>query len=205
MEERFLYSDVWPLLARKDQEIIDDCFRQEIEKSDQLAIAVGFFSYNSLRELDRLITQKDIKNVCLILGMYCNNGFPKTLFQLALSINEKWQKKGIGEIRITHSFKYHGKLYCFLKNDQIFSAIIGSPNLSFLKAKQDQLFNQYEIAIFTDNTDTLQKSLNHIKSLKSSDVSDNISAFEKYKSLSKTKSPLTDAEKTFKIKSSKKY
>ncbi|PYC99545.1 NgoFVII family restriction endonuclease [Microbacterium esteraromaticum] len=89
MEERFLYSNVWPLLAKKDQEIIDDCFRQEIEKSDQLAIAVGFFSYNSLKELDRLITQKDIKNVCLILGMYCNNGFPKTLFQLALSINEK--------------------------------------------------------------------------------------------------------------------
>ncbi|PYC99546.1 NgoFVII family restriction endonuclease [Microbacterium esteraromaticum] len=90
----------------------------------------------------------------------------------------------MGEIRITHSFKYHGKLYCFLKNDQIFSAIIGSPNLSFLKAKQDQLFNQYEIALFTNNTDTLQKSLNHIKSLKSSDVSKNISSFGGFNLLS---------------------
>ncbi|PYC99536.1 hypothetical protein B4U78_016440, partial [Microbacterium esteraromaticum] len=45
-------------------------------------------------------------------------------------------KSGIGEIRIIHSFRYHGKLYCFLKSNEVNSAMIGSPNLSFLASKE---------------------------------------------------------------------
>ncbi|PYC99561.1 hypothetical protein B4U78_016210 [Microbacterium esteraromaticum] len=41
----------------------------------------------------------------------------------------------MGEIRVINSFRYHGKLYCFLKNHEVYSTIIGSPNLSFLTTK----------------------------------------------------------------------
>ncbi|PYC99547.1 NgoFVII family restriction endonuclease [Microbacterium esteraromaticum] len=68
---------------------METCFIEEIKKSDQLEIAVGFSSCNTLRKLDELITQQKIKNVSLILGMYYFDGISKALFNLALKINDK--------------------------------------------------------------------------------------------------------------------
>ncbi|AHC40119.1 hypothetical protein OVS_00645 [Mycoplasma ovis str. Michigan] len=132
MEDQFLFTNIYPLLEELEQELLNDRFREELNKSDQIEIVVGFCSHKSLRELDALIFQKKIKRVCLILGMYYFNGIPESLHDLVLEINEKWRKAGIGEIRLVHAWKYHVKLYCFFKNNQIFSAIYGSPNLSFL-------------------------------------------------------------------------
>ncbi|PYC99562.1 NgoFVII family restriction endonuclease [Microbacterium esteraromaticum] len=76
-------------MTREEDETIEDRFIEEVKKSDQLEFAVGFVSYKSLRELDKLVTQQNIKNVSLILGMYFFNGFPKELLKLTLEINDK--------------------------------------------------------------------------------------------------------------------
>ncbi|RAO94899.1 hypothetical protein DNK47_02595 [Mycoplasma wenyonii] len=198
VQTKFLYSNIQPLLVQKNQEIIHDCFKEEIQKADQLKIAVGFSSYSSLWELDKLITQHKIKNICLILGMYFFNGFPKKLFKLALAINSKWQKTGIGEIRVTYSLKYHGKLYCFIKNDQITSAILGSPNLSFLTIADQTHLKQYEIAFFTNDSQLLESSVNHINRLASQDISENIDVLKK-KQLLSYKSTQYKRKRNFKI------
>mgnify|MGYP002515246950 CR=1 FL=1 len=178
MGERFLYSDIPSLRPKEGEKTINDCFREELEKADQIEISVGFSSFLSLKELDRLVTEKNIKNISVILGMYFFNGFPKPLHQLALEINKKWKDAGIGEIRLMKSCKYHGKLYCFMKDKQVFSAIIGSANLSFLIATETTRLHQYEIALLTDTADVLQSSLDHIQTLKSENISENIGVLE---------------------------
>lgn len=203
MKERLLYSNIWPLLTKEGDKTIETCFMEEIKKSDQLEIAVGFSSCNTLQKLDELITQQKIKNVSLILGMYYFEGFPETFLNLALEINNRWQKYGIGEIRVIHSFRYHGKLYCFLKNNEINSAMIGSPNLSFLTRKYpDKLeWRQYEIALLTSETETLSNIKSHIQSLKSEDISKNISFLVKNRLLMVIKSVKKEYVKIPKINS----
>ncbi|AHC40356.1 hypothetical protein OVS_02785 [Mycoplasma ovis str. Michigan] len=178
MTEQVLFSHILPLPDEEDQKTIEESFREQIKQSDNLQISVGFASVASLTELDRLITESGIKKVCLILGMYFFNGFPKSLHELVLKINQKWQTSGIGEIRLIYPFKYHGKLYMFLKDENPFSAILGSANLSFLTSEFTHL-HQYEIAVLFDNQDNLLVSLSHINHLKSPDISENVAVLEK--------------------------
>ncbi|RAO95301.1 hypothetical protein DNK47_00365 [Mycoplasma wenyonii] len=200
-DDELLCSSIWPLLTEENDKTIKDCFKEEIKKSDQLEIAVGFASCKSLLELDKLITQQNIKNVSLILGMYFLNGFPEELLQLVMEINEKWQKQGIGEIRVVFAFKNHVKLYCFLKNGEVRSAIIGSPNLSFLTDQETiwPKWRQYEMAYLTHNPKILKKTKKHIDSLKSEDVSNNIAYLVKNQLLIVKKVNKTEPEKFFKI------
>lgn len=60
----------------------------------------------------------------------CWPAIPRT----ALAINEKWRVSGVGEIRMTRAFKYHGKLYLFLKDNLPKSAILGSAMRSCMNA-----------------------------------------------------------------------
>lgn len=197
MHNEWLYSSIWPLLTREEDETIEDRFIEEVKKSDQLELAVGFVSYKSLRELDKLVTQQNIKNVSLILGMYFFNGFPEELLKLTLEINDKWQKSGIGEIRVINSFRYHGKLYCFLKNHEVYSTIIGSPNLSFLTTKL--MWQQYETAILTNDLNILEKTKSHIDSLKSENISKNIAILAKNQQLIVIKTDAIESKNPSKI------
>ncbi|AHC40126.1 hypothetical protein OVS_00680 [Mycoplasma ovis str. Michigan] len=181
VEEKFLGTNICPLLEWGEQESLNDCFRRELNKSDRLEIAVGFCSYRSLKELEKLVLQGNIRNVCVILGMYYFDGLLSSLYELVLEINERWSKLGIGEIRLVHSCKYHGKLYCFYRKNRIVSAIIGSPNLSFLVERQVYP-SQHEIALLTNNLRTLKKFAKYLEYLKSRRISENIEILEKYKS-----------------------
>lgn len=89
MGEKVLVTNICPALEETDQELINDRFREELKKSDRLEISVGFGSNKSLKELEELIFQMNIKKVCVILGMYYFDGIPKALHKLALEINEK--------------------------------------------------------------------------------------------------------------------
>lgn len=71
------------------------------------------------------------------------------------------------------AFKYHGKLYCFYKDGQPFSAIIGSANLGAIKLEATNR-RQYEIAALTTNREDIQEIAEHINELKKSSCSVNI-------------------------------
>ncbi|PYC99516.1 NgoFVII family restriction endonuclease [Microbacterium esteraromaticum] len=77
-------------------------------------------------------------------------------------------------MRVIHSFKYHGKLYCFYKNKKFFSAILGSANFSFLGEKKENQ-RQYELATLFRNKKILKQISDHIEQIKQKDCSENIS------------------------------
>lgn len=168
-----LYSNILPMGIHEGQETIIDCFHEQIQMADCVEIAVGYTSAASLEELANLIEENDIHSACLTIGMYYIEGMPEQSYHIAMKINQRWKKFGIGEIRLVCAFKYHGKIFCFYKNDNPFSAIIGSANLGAIKLEATNR-RQYETAVITENQAEVAEIATHLKELKSSRISANL-------------------------------
>lgn len=177
---KLLYSNMLPLGIEDNQVTIADCITEQIKKSDKIEIAVGYVSNVSLEELERLIDECTIKNITLIIGMYYAEGMPERTYRTAMKINEKWQENGIGEIRIVRSLQYHGKVYCFFKDDKPISAVIGSANLGVLKLEAANR-RQYESAVLTESTDEVGEIAHLIERLKQPICSINIADIDDMK------------------------
>lgn len=171
---RVLYSNILPLGISDSQDTVIDCFNNQIKEADRVEMAVGYISAASLEELALQVELCDISSVCLIIGMYYAEGMPERAYRLALRINQKWQESNIGEIRIVKPFKYHGKVYCFYRNESPYSAIVGSANLGVIKPESSNK-RQYEIATFTDIKEESVEIAKHLEDLKSDGISVNIS------------------------------
>ena len=169
-----LYSNILPAGVEEGQDTIIDRFQREISDCDGLDIAVGYVSRASLEELDSLISSYHIPYVNLTIGMYYVEGIPEATYRTALSINAKWQAAGIGEIRMTKAFKYHGKLYVFHKNGDVKSAIIGSANLGVIKLEATNR-RQYEVCGITTEPAECREILELIRKVFSDRCSQNIS------------------------------
>lgn len=168
-----LYSNILPVGIEEGQTTISDAIKSEFEKSDMVEIAVGYVSKASLEELDNLVSSSNITYVCLIMGMYYIEGMPEGSYHTAIQLNEKWRQLGIGEIRVTRSFKYHGKLYSFYKDGAIRSAIIGSANLGVMKLEANNL-RQYEVSAITYTATECEAVKSLICKLKAANCSANI-------------------------------
>mgnify|MGYP001033999063 FL=1 len=168
-----LYSNILPVGIEEGQTTISDAIKSEFEKSDMVEIAVGYVSKASLEELDNLVSSSNITYVCLIMGMYYIEGMPEGSYHTAMQLNEKWRQLGIGEIRVTRSFKYHGKLYSFYKDGAIRSAIIGSANLGVMKLEANNL-RQYEVSAITYEAAECEAVKSLICKLKAANCSANI-------------------------------
>lgn len=170
---KLLYSDILPLGTSEGQQTIINCFNEQIAKSDRVEIAVGYISRAALEELDNLVEEHNISSICLTIGMYFIEGMPEGSYNTALEINKKWTETGIGEIKIVKAFKYHGKVYCFYKDGQPFSAIIGSANLGVIKLDANNR-RQYEISSVTDDATECKEIAEFLEKLKAQNCSDNI-------------------------------
>ena len=143
-----LYSNILPLGTKEGQETVSNQISEEISNSDAIEIAVGYVSKASLEELDRIVTEHQIRHVILTIGMYFVEGMPEAMYHTAVAINQKWVAAGIGEIRMVRAFKYHGKLYAFYRDQQVRSAIVGSANPGVIKQEATNL-RQYEVSAVT--------------------------------------------------------
>ena len=171
---KVLYSNMLPLGLQDNQETIDESIRKQIERADRIEIAVGYVSIASLEELDRLVCENKISNITLVIGMYYVEGMPEKTYHTAVRINKKWQELGIGEIRIVRSLKYHGKVYCFYKDNSPFSAVVGSANLGVIKLEASNR-RQYELASLTEDKNETQELADIVERIKAPICSVNIS------------------------------
>lgn len=70
IEEDFLFTDISPEFTQEGEKTINEYFTEEIAKADEVDISVAYCSGDSLLELDRLVEERKIKRICLIIGMY---------------------------------------------------------------------------------------------------------------------------------------
>jgi HKD family nuclease len=170
---KLLYSNILPLGIEDEQQTIVSSFEEHLAIADRVEIAVGYVSRASLDELDKLVNRHGTSKVCLNIGMYYIEGMPEGSYHTALKLNKKWQDSGIGEVRVVRSFKYHGKVYCFYKDNVPFAAIIGSANLSVLKLEAANR-RQYELSSLTTDAAECQEIADFIEKLKQPNCSANI-------------------------------
>lgn len=85
---KILYSNILPLGTNDGQQTIADCFKEQAAKADHIEIAVGYVSRASLEELDAMVSELDIKNVCLNIGMYYIDGMPEGSYHTAVKSTE---------------------------------------------------------------------------------------------------------------------
>lgn len=170
---RILYSNILPLANKNGQENIVDTIREEMAQAERVEIAVGYVSNSALEELDKWVDEFGIKDICLNIGMYYIEGMPELSYHTALRINEKWVENGIGEIRIIKAFKYHGKVYCFYKDGNPVSAVIGSANLGVIKLEASNR-RQYELSMITVDEEESREYALHVEDLKKDNISSNI-------------------------------
>ena len=188
-----LYSNILPLGTDEGQNTIIDTFNEQITLSDRVNIAVGYVSRASLDELELLVEQNNIKQICLIIGMYFVEGMPEGSYHTALKLNRKWQESGKGEIRIVKAFKYHGKLYTFYKDNLPFSAILGSANLGVIKPEANNR-RQYEISSITTDQNELTEISQFIDKLKAPNISSNIADIDGMPLIHETNTALSGIE-----------
>ncbi len=188
-----LYSNILPLGTDEGQNTIIDTFNEQITLSDRVDIAVGYVSRASLDELELLVEQNNIKQICLIIGMYFVEGMPEGSYHTALKLNRKWQESGKGEIRIVKAFKYHGKLYTFYKYNLPFSAILGSANLGVIKPEANNR-RQYEISSITTDQNELTEISQFIDKLKAPNISSNIADIDGMPLIHETNTALSGIE-----------
>lgn len=168
-----LYSNILPLALPDGQTAVSDALVDEIHNADRLELAVGYVSKASLEELDSLVEKNNIKYISLVIGMYYIEGMPEGTYHTAVAINEKWMAAGIGEIRMVKAFKYHGKLYAFLKEGTVRSAVLGSANLGVLKLDANNR-RQYEISARTTEANSCNAILSLIRQLQEPRCSANL-------------------------------
>ncbi len=170
---KILYSDILPLNLEEGKQTILDCFIEQAKKADGIEIATGYISNASLDELEAIVERYGISHIELTIGMYYIEGMPEKAYHAAIKLNQKWKEKNIGEIRLVRAFKYHGKLYSFLKRGESFSTIIGSANMGFIKPDANNR-RQYEIASLTEEPAECAEFLAFIEKLKDRRCSSNI-------------------------------
>lgn len=165
-----LYSNVPPLRKPQGKMSLAEYIEAKAPQSDCLYIAVGYASKNSLLEIARIVTEHCISKVVLVLGMYYVEGFPESIFNTASQIDEEWRASGIGEVRLTKSMKYHGKVYGFYQDGQITGAVIGSHNLGAIAHEAGNL-RQYEISFYTEDETECTEIDAHLQSVIKAPVS----------------------------------
>lgn len=190
---RLLYSDILPAGLEENQISIADAITAAISDSDQVEIAVGYVSKASLDELDELVEQNGIRHICLVMGMYYIEGMPEKTYHTALALNKKWMDLGIGEIRAARAFKFHGKIYAFLGNNSVHSAVVGSANLGVIKLEASNR-RQYEVASLTTEPTECREIYNLIQKMKGSQCSANIAEITDFPIIRETNTSLTGVD-----------
>ena len=190
---QLLYSNILPLSVHGEQETIAEKINEQLSNADRLDIAVGYISKAALIELDALVQKNNVKQITLTIGMYYIEGMPESAYHLAVEIDTRWRKTGIGEIRLVRAFKYHGKLYCFSKDGTPTSAIIGSANLGVLKLDASNR-RQYEMAAITNDLSEVNEIFTHIQELNQDTCSASIASLKDVPLIRETNSALTGIE-----------
>ena len=170
---KILYSDILPLSLEDGQQTILDCIMDQAAKADAIEIAAGYISKAALDELDDMIDRYGLTRVSLNIGMYYIEGMPENSYHTAVKLNRKWRTSGVGEIRLVRAFKYHGKLYNFIKDGVCFASIVGSANMGVIKPDASNR-RQYEVAALTEQKEECEEFLSFTEKLKDGRVSANI-------------------------------
>ena len=134
----------------------------------------------------------------MVLGMYCIEGFPESIYNTAIEISKSWKDEGFGEIRATNSMKYHGKVYGFYKNEVPIAVLVGSHNLSSLHLDANNL-RQYDLSMYSEEGEDCEAVSLHLTTVIKSPVSLPIDEIENFTIIHEENTKLNGVEGVTKV------
>ncbi|MCD7739846.1 MAG: NgoFVII family restriction endonuclease [Candidatus Gastranaerophilales bacterium] len=140
-----LFSNL-PPIRFSNKKTFSKCFKTLFEDTDKVCIATGYISTDALTEL-KSIAEANNKSIVLVIGMHFFEGMTKVQYQAANYLNEFLMNNSLGGVYVTNTFKFHGKLYTFHKENNIIAGILGSSNLNSILENH----SNYETDIMLDN------------------------------------------------------
>ena len=167
----FLLSNIPPVRFSKRSTI--SCFEDLLQDAEGIRIASGYISADALAELKKIVEVNKKSFLELVIGMHGFEGFTRSQFDAAIYLDEYLRGNKIGSVRVVNAFKFHGKVYSFLKQQTAFAGIIGSSNLSSVLDNQ----NHYEADLFINEAGMVNEINNFIIQL-SRDASVPIDGYE---------------------------
>lgn len=157
----FLYSNLPPM--RLGGKTFIDKFYELLSETDELNIAVGYVTSDSLIELQKLIEYNEkIHRLNLTIGMHYFDLFTKNEYNAAMSLNDFLVDNNRGKVRLVTPFRYHGKLYSYSNSHGPFAGIIGSNNLSSVV---EGGLKVYESSVYIDEKNSAVQMYHFIKQL----------------------------------------
>lgn len=136
-----IFSNIPPV--RLPNRSMYSAFEDMIHDADSLCIASGYISTEALTELKRIFEMNKKSYLELIIGMHWFDGFTRSQYEAAKYLDDYLRSENAGEIKVATVFRFHGKVYSFLKKNSPFAGIIGSSNLNSVFDNQ----NTYETDI----------------------------------------------------------
>lgn len=116
------------------------CFEDLFRNAEGMRIASGYISTDALAELKNIFEMNKKSYLELVIGMHGFDGFTKSQYEAAKYLDGFLRDNNAGGVKVAKVFRFHGKLYSFLKNNVPFAGIIGSSNLNSIFDSQ----NHYE-------------------------------------------------------------
>ncbi len=140
-----LFSNL-PPMRFINKRTFSKCFKTLFEDTNKICIATGYISTDALTEL-KSIAEANKKSLILVIGMHFFEGMTKVQYQAANYLNDFLVDNSLGGVYITNTFKFHGKLYTFHKENEVIAGILGSSNLNSILDNH----SNYEADIALDN------------------------------------------------------
>lgn len=142
----FLLSNIQPVRFSKRSTI--SCFENLLQDADGIRIASGYISADALAELKKIVEVNKKSFLELVIGMHHFDGFTQPQFDAARYLDKYLRDNKAGRVKVVKAFKFHGKVYSFLKHKIAFASMVGSSNLSSFLDNQ----NNYEADLFFNET-----------------------------------------------------
>ena len=139
-----LLSNMPPVRFSKRSTV--SCFEDLLQDADGIKIASGYVSTDALAELKKIVEVNKKSYVELVIGMHGFEGFTQSQFDAARYLNDYLRGNKIGGVKVVNAFKFHGKMYSFLKQQAAFAGLLGSSNMSSVLDNQ----NNYEADFFVN-------------------------------------------------------
>lgn len=157
---QFLFSNYPP--CKVSNQSFSDAFFELLASADQLDIAVGYITADSLAELQNIVKYNHINKLNLTIGMHYFDLFTAVEYKAAKGLNHYLQDNDLGEVRLVTPFRFHGKMYSYSKENTPFAGIIGSNNLSSIIESGSRI---YESSILLQDEQNSLDMYNFIKKL----------------------------------------
>lgn len=134
-----LNSNYCPVKTKnKDfQSCFFDCLGDAIE----IQIASGYIAEDAIADLIGLYETGFTAKLTLIIGMHYFEGFTYAQINAVKKLADVLEKYGLGNIFLSKSLKYHGKVYQFLTHNNKLISIIGSSNLTKIAPSAERIYD----------------------------------------------------------------